>query len=50
MKCISCGVHLESGRGAVRFTCPECGEGVGRCGRCKNRGTQYRCKCGFEGP
>ena len=50
MKCISCGVFLESETGAVRFPCPECTEKLGRCKACKDRGTKYRCKCGFEGP
>ncbi|MDD2665682.1 MAG: zinc finger domain-containing protein [Methanocellales archaeon] len=48
--CISCGVRLTE-RGFTRFLCPECGEKIGRCTRCRQQSNPYSCaKCGFIGP
>ena len=48
--CISCGIRL-SGKGYTRFPCPNCGEPLGRCVKCRQQSNQYTCKkCGFAGP
>ncbi|MEM2933718.1 MAG: HVO_2753 family zinc finger protein [Methanocellales archaeon] len=48
--CISCGVRLF-GKGFTRFPCPNCGESLGRCAKCRQQSNQYICKkCGFLGP
>ena len=48
--CVSCGVRL-AGKGVVRFKCPQCGEELGRCGKCRQQSNSYKCpKCGFQGP
>ncbi|MCW7076511.1 MAG: zinc finger domain-containing protein [Candidatus Syntrophoarchaeum sp.] len=49
-KCVTCSVKLVE-RGFVRFPCPNCGEGIGRCVSCRNQGNAYVCpSCGFGGP
>jgi len=48
--CVSCGVYVEAGGGNVRFPCPECGELIVRCRRCRKLGRRYACECGFSGP
>jgi len=50
LKCISCGAYVTVGRGSVKFPCPECGEIIARCIRCRELGKRYFSKCGFEGP
>jgi hypothetical protein len=50
LTCISCGTYITVGSGAVKFPCPECGEVLGRCTRCRELGKKYLCKCGFKGP
>ncbi|MDI6889225.1 MAG: zinc finger domain-containing protein [Methanocellales archaeon] len=47
--CISCGVKLVE-PGFARFPCPNCGEEMGRCVKCRKQSNPYRCKCGFVGP
>jgi len=47
--CVSCGVMLVE-PGFVRFPCPECGEEIGRCVKCRKQSNPYKCKCGFIGP
>ncbi|MEM2925548.1 MAG: HVO_2753 family zinc finger protein [Methanocellales archaeon] len=48
--CISCGVKLF-GKGFTRFPCPNCGEPIGRCAKCRQQSNKYICKkCGFIGP
>ena len=48
--CSSCKRKITGGSGATEFSCPECGEVVGRCARCRTLGKKYNCKCGYEGP
>ncbi len=48
--CITCGAYILIGNGSVKFSCPECGELIGRCVRCKDLGKRFSCKCGFYGP
>ncbi len=50
LTCISCGAYITVGNGSVKLPCPECGEAIGRCERCRLLGRRYTCKCGFEGP
>ncbi|MBU2617568.1 MAG: DUF1610 domain-containing protein [Euryarchaeota archaeon] len=48
--CTSCGVRLTE-TGFARFSCPNCGEEIGRCIFCRKQSNPYRCaKCGFVGP
>ncbi|RLG34886.1 RNA-binding protein [Methanosarcinales archaeon] len=48
--CMTCNIRLVE-RGYVRFPCPECGEGIGRCVSCRKQGNPYVCPaCGFGGP
>lgn len=49
-KCVSCGVTIAA-MSAARFPCPQCGNHVSRCKRCRKQSTRYNCPdCGFEGP
>lgn len=49
-KCSSCGAPAAE-RGATEFGCPECGEPLCRCARCRLQSVPYICrKCGFRGP
>lgn len=50
LECITCGVYVAPGDGAVKMPCPACGEAIGRCPRCRDLGKRYTHKCGFEGP
>ncbi|MDH7593767.1 MAG: zinc finger domain-containing protein [Methanomicrobiales archaeon] len=50
MKCSSCGAPAVE-KGAVEFGCPECGEPLCRCVRCRQQSVPYVCrKCSFRGP
>lgn len=50
-ECTSCGRNLNAADTFVEFSCPECGETVARCGRCKKLAREYECpECGFTGP
>lgn len=50
-ECTSCGRNLEAAEKFVKFPCPDCGETMARCGRCKNLSNNYECpECGFSGP
>ncbi|MHC1631699.1 MAG: HVO_2753 family zinc finger protein [Methanotrichaceae archaeon] len=49
-KCISCGITLV-GSGGVTFPCPNCGEIISRCNKCRKQSNSYKCpNCEFEGP
>lgn len=49
-KCMSCGIPLM-GIDSVKFPCPDCGEVISRCNRCRKQSNPYKCpNCGFEGP
>ncbi|WP_202319017.1 HVO_2753 family zinc finger protein [Archaeoglobus neptunius] len=49
-RCISCGAVLV-GANYVAFPCPECGEMIYRCKKCRKLSNPYVCEnCGFEGP
>jgi len=51
LKCTSCGRSVETEKYWVRFPCPECGEPITRCERCRKIVVRYKCpKCSFEGP
>jgi predicted RNA-binding Zn-ribbon protein involved in translation (DUF1610 family) len=47
VKCVSCGKESTKG---VKFKCPECGEEVYRCDKCRSLSIEYKCKCGYVGP
>ncbi|MFB6209333.1 MAG: zinc finger domain-containing protein [Candidatus Nanohaloarchaea archaeon] len=50
-ECTSCGRNLSAADSFVEFKCPECGENLARCDRCKKLASDYECpECGFEGP
>ncbi len=51
-KCTSCGKDVKNMRGAVIFSCPNCGRAlIVRCKDCRLLGVKYKCPvCGFEGP
>ncbi|NYT05101.1 MAG: DUF1610 domain-containing protein [Methanomicrobiales archaeon] len=49
-KCTSCNAPLAD-EGWTGFPCPECGEMIYRCHRCREQSLSYECrKCGFRGP
>jgi predicted RNA-binding Zn-ribbon protein involved in translation (DUF1610 family) len=49
-KCVSCGINI-SGTSAASFDCPECGQGIYRCAKCRKQSNLYECpSCGFTGP
>ncbi|WP_081472291.1 HVO_2753 family zinc finger protein [Methanothrix harundinacea] len=49
-RCMSCGVTLI-GPGGARFPCPNCGEIIIRCNKCRKQSNPYTCpSCGFLGP
>jgi Predicted Zn-ribbon RNA-binding protein with a function in translation len=49
-QCVSCGINI-SGLSAASFKCPECGEEISRCGKCRKQSNLYECpECGFLGP
>ncbi len=50
-ECTSCGRNLSAVEEFVEFSCPECGEDLARCDRCKKLARGYECpECGFSGP
>lgn len=50
-ECTSCGRNLEAADTFVEFDCPECGETIARCDKCKKLAREYECpECGFTGP
>lgn len=49
-ECITCGKNLEAAESFVVFACPECGNDIARCSRCKKLRNEYTCECGFTGP
>ncbi len=47
--CSSCKRKVDNVAGSTKFKCPNCGETeIVRCLNCREVGTKYRCKCGFE--
>ena len=49
--CISCKTKITNDTKSTKFPCPECGEIIIRCGKCRKLGTKWICKnCGTEGP
>ncbi|MCL4406758.1 zinc finger domain-containing protein [Candidatus Parvarchaeota archaeon] len=49
--CISCNREISTIKDSVIFKCPNCGNEIARCGKCRGRGVEYTCKvCGFVGP
>ncbi|MDY6965167.1 MAG: HVO_2753 family zinc finger protein [Halobacteriota archaeon] len=48
--CVSCGVSLIE-MGFTRFSCPLCGNEIGRCSKCRKQSNPYKCpECEFMGP
>jgi len=48
--CTSCNTRLVE-KGFVRFPCPQCGEIIARCVKCRELAVEYKCpNCGYEGP
>ena len=47
--CITCNATLF-GPNYISFPCPNCGEIIYRCKKCRQLGNHYVCSCGFEGP
>ncbi|PSH02370.1 MAG: RNA-binding protein [Nanohaloarchaea archaeon QH_8_44_6] len=42
---------MKAAEDFVTFPCPECGEEIARCSRCKKLSREYDCpECGFTGP
>ena len=49
-RCVSCGINV-SGTNAARFKCPDCGEQIYRCSKCRKQSNLYQCPgCEFTGP
>ncbi|MCL4399216.1 zinc finger domain-containing protein [Candidatus Parvarchaeota archaeon] len=49
--CISCGRSISGVKDSVIFPCPNCGNKIFRCGKCRIKGSEYTCQvCGFVGP
>jgi hypothetical protein len=49
--CVSCERDISIIDDSVVFNCPNCGNKISRCGKCRGRGVNYTCKvCGFVGP
>ncbi|SEW30750.1 HVO_2753 family zinc finger protein [Halobacterium jilantaiense] len=49
-KCVSCGINI-SGTTAASFKCPDCGQQIYRCSKCRKQSNLYECPdCGFRGP
>lgn len=49
-ECSTCGKNVEAAESFTVFPCPECGEDIARCGRCKKLKNRYTCECGHAGP
>jgi predicted RNA-binding Zn-ribbon protein involved in translation (DUF1610 family) len=48
--CVSCGISI-SGTAAATFPCPDCGQVISRCAKCRKQSNLYECpNCGFAGP
>jgi len=47
--CVTCNATLF-GPNYIAFPCPNCGEIIYRCKKCRQLGNHYVCSCGFEGP
>jgi predicted RNA-binding Zn-ribbon protein involved in translation (DUF1610 family) len=49
--CASCGRDISVIGDSVIFKCPNCGDEIVRCGKCRIKGTEFQCHaCGFVGP
>jgi hypothetical protein len=49
--CISCGRSINGVKDSVIFPCPNCGNKLFRCGKCRSKSAEYTCAvCGFVGP
>ncbi|MFB6155248.1 MAG: HVO_2753 family zinc finger protein [Haloferacaceae archaeon] len=49
-QCVSCGISI-AGMSAASFKCPECGQQIYRCAKCRKQSNLYECPdCGFRGP
>ncbi|QZA88825.1 zinc finger domain-containing protein [Salinarchaeum sp. IM2453] len=49
-QCVSCGIKVM-GTNAASFSCPECGNEINRCEKCRKQSNLYKCsECGFTGP
>jgi hypothetical protein len=49
-RCVSCGINV-TGMSAASFKCPECGQQIYRCAKCRKQSNLYECPdCGFRGP
>lgn len=49
-QCVSCGINI-SGMSAAAFKCPDCGQQIYRCAKCRKQSNLYECPdCGFRGP
>jgi|GEM_PF-63951 len=48
--CVSCGLNI-AGTNAAAFKCPDCGQQIYRCAKCRKQSNLYECPdCGFTGP
>jgi len=48
--CVTCGIDI-TGTDAASFNCPECGNRLHRCSKCRKQSNLYECpECGFTGP
>ena len=51
LECTSCKIRIAGAREVSRFPCPQCGNEIIRCGKCRRIVSRYVCpKCEFEGP
>ena len=50
IECKSCKQEIPLIDTYVEFPCPECGELIARCEKCRTFAHTYVCDCGFEGP
>lgn len=49
--CNSCKTDITTVDNSTYFPCPNCGNRIVRCGKCRKESTTYKCEeCGFVGP
>jgi len=49
--CVSCNDDITASGVSVEFKCPNCGQPIVRCGKCRKLMIKWKCpSCGFEGP
>tara|TARA_Y100000034_G_C6570074_1_gene247024 strand:+ start:223 stop:369 length:147 start_codon:yes stop_codon:yes gene_type:complete len=46
-QCTSCKKETQH---AVKLKCPNCGEEILRCHKCRGLSIEYECECGYQGP